>query len=72
MADFMAAIQGPKAEVVHKIDVVAIEVNLLHADLRKVSEGLAQTEKYVEALQQEMGVLLSVVQDLPKNDSSLG
>ncbi|KAJ1208800.1 hypothetical protein NDU88_004183 [Pleurodeles waltl] len=54
IADLMAVIQGPKAEVDHKNDAVAIEVNLLCVDLRKVSEGLAQAEKNVEILQQEL------------------
>ncbi|KAJ1156057.1 hypothetical protein NDU88_008782 [Pleurodeles waltl] len=66
MADLMAVIQGSKAEVVHKIDVVAIEVNLLNADLRKVTEGLVQTEKNMKTLQQEVGVLPSTVLDMQK------
>ncbi|KAJ1156006.1 hypothetical protein NDU88_008731 [Pleurodeles waltl] len=54
-ADLMMAMQESKSEVVHKIDVVAIEVNLLRADLCRMSEGLAQMEKNVEMLQQEEG-----------------
>ncbi|KAJ1117095.1 hypothetical protein NDU88_005295 [Pleurodeles waltl] len=53
IADLMAAIQGFKAEAVHKINVVAIELNLVHPELRNVTEGLTHTEKDVEILQQE-------------------
>ncbi|KAJ1089138.1 hypothetical protein NDU88_002289 [Pleurodeles waltl] len=51
--DPMTSIQESKNEVVHKHDMVPIEVNLLRADLLKVAEGLAQTEENMEMLQQE-------------------
>ncbi|KAJ1106387.1 hypothetical protein NDU88_003788 [Pleurodeles waltl] len=62
------AIQESKSEVVHKIDVVAIEVNLLYADLRKVSEGLVQTENNMATLQQEVSKWLDSLLQLPDKD----
>ncbi|KAJ1148086.1 hypothetical protein NDU88_000927 [Pleurodeles waltl] len=66
MADHMFAIQESKSEVVQKKFDVAIELNLLREDLRKVLEGPAQMEKNVKTLQQELGVLRSTVLDIQR------
>ncbi|KAJ1148474.1 hypothetical protein NDU88_001309 [Pleurodeles waltl] len=59
-------IQGSKTELVNRIEAVAIEVNLLCADLRKVLKGLAAVEQNVDALQQEVCGIRPTVSDLQK------
>ncbi|KAJ1189324.1 hypothetical protein NDU88_006072 [Pleurodeles waltl] len=44
LMNLMAAIQGSKAEVIYKIEIVAVEVNLLQADLHMVSDRVGTTE----------------------------
>ncbi|KAJ1213204.1 hypothetical protein NDU88_000843 [Pleurodeles waltl] len=54
-AETLAAIQGSRVALEGKIETVAVEVNLLRADLRKVSVKVA--EGSVVELQTEVGVL---------------
>ncbi|KAJ1099283.1 hypothetical protein NDU88_004385 [Pleurodeles waltl] len=66
MNDLMVAIQGSKTEEIHKIDEVAVEVNLLLADIHKILDQVGTTEQDITALQVEMGHLLKTVLDLQK------
>ncbi|KAJ1215268.1 hypothetical protein NDU88_002877 [Pleurodeles waltl] len=52
-AFLMAVTQGAYTKFAHKIDFVAIDNNLLHTDLHKVTEQLMTTEQNFSALQQE-------------------
>ncbi|KAJ1165779.1 hypothetical protein NDU88_006196 [Pleurodeles waltl] len=56
-AELLAAIQGSKVALEGKIETVAVEVNLLRADLRKVSNKVRVAEGSIVELQIGVGFL---------------
>ncbi|KAJ1199821.1 hypothetical protein NDU88_003653 [Pleurodeles waltl] len=48
LVDLMVAIQDSESKVVNKIEAEAVDVTLLRADLRKVSERVTDVEKNVQ------------------------
>ncbi|KAJ1100624.1 hypothetical protein NDU88_005705 [Pleurodeles waltl] len=56
-AEILAAIQGSRVALEGKIETVAVEMNLLRADLRKVSDKVKMVEGSIEELQMEVEVL---------------
>ncbi|KAJ1128675.1 hypothetical protein NDU88_007050 [Pleurodeles waltl] len=56
-AELLAAIQGSRVALEGKIETVAVEVNLLLADLRKVSDKVTVAEGSIVKLQMEVGAL---------------
>ncbi|KAJ1106121.1 hypothetical protein NDU88_003524 [Pleurodeles waltl] len=64
LKDLMVAIQSPKTEVIHKLDAVAVEVNLLRAHLHKVSDREHTAEQDSAALQVKVGLLRMAISDL--------
>ncbi|KAJ1177080.1 hypothetical protein NDU88_002344 [Pleurodeles waltl] len=56
-AEILAAIQGSRVAIEGKIETVAVEVNLLRADLRKVSDKVKVAEGSIVELQTEVGAL---------------
>ncbi|KAJ1191839.1 hypothetical protein NDU88_001154 [Pleurodeles waltl] len=56
-AELLAAVQGSRVALEGKIETVAVEVNLLRADLRKVSDKVKVAEGSIVALQMEVGAL---------------
>ncbi|KAJ1186068.1 hypothetical protein NDU88_002853 [Pleurodeles waltl] len=56
-AELLAAIQGSWVVLEGKIEPVVVEVNLLQADLRKVSNKVKVAEGYIAELQSEVGML---------------
>ncbi|KAJ1207952.1 hypothetical protein NDU88_003342 [Pleurodeles waltl] len=56
-AEILAAIQGSRVALEGKIETVAVEVNLLRADLRKVSDKVRVAEFTIMELQMEMGTV---------------
>ncbi|KAJ1210396.1 hypothetical protein NDU88_005760 [Pleurodeles waltl] len=59
-AKILAAIQGSRVAPEGKIETVAVEVNLLRADLRKVSDKVKVAEGSIVELQVEIGALQEV------------
>ncbi|KAJ1148574.1 hypothetical protein NDU88_001402 [Pleurodeles waltl] len=55
--ELLAAIQGSRVALEGKIETVVVEVNLLRADLRKVSEKVKVAEGSIAKLQTEVGSL---------------
>ncbi|KAJ1090246.1 hypothetical protein NDU88_003381 [Pleurodeles waltl] len=66
LVDLMAATQGLQVEVISKIDVVAIDVNLLQADLQKATDRVAAMKQNVNTLQQKFHSLRYTVFNLQK------
>ncbi|KAJ1129270.1 hypothetical protein NDU88_007641 [Pleurodeles waltl] len=60
-AEPLAAIQGSYVALEGKIETVAVEVNLLRADLWKVSDKVKVVEGSIAELQSEVGTLRSQV-----------
>ncbi|KAJ1130956.1 hypothetical protein NDU88_009300 [Pleurodeles waltl] len=56
-AELLAAIQGARVAREGKIEMVAVEMNLLRADLRKVSDKIKVVEGSIVDLQTEVGTL---------------
>ncbi|KAJ1145388.1 hypothetical protein NDU88_011675 [Pleurodeles waltl] len=56
-AEILAAIQGSRVALEAKIETVEVEVNLLRADLRKVSDKFKVAEVSIVELQTEVGSL---------------
>ncbi|KAJ1084842.1 hypothetical protein NDU88_004988 [Pleurodeles waltl] len=56
-AEHFAAIQGSRVALEDKIETVALEVNLLRADLQKVSDKDKVAEDAIVELQTEVGAL---------------
>ncbi|KAJ1119156.1 hypothetical protein NDU88_007342 [Pleurodeles waltl] len=56
-AELLAAIQGYRVALEGKIETVAVEVNLLRADLQKVSEKVKVAEGSIVELQLEVEAL---------------
>ncbi|KAJ1128021.1 hypothetical protein NDU88_006413 [Pleurodeles waltl] len=56
-AEILAAIQGSRVALECKIETVAVEVNLLRADLRKVSDKVKVADGSIVELQAEVGTL---------------
>ncbi|KAJ1134619.1 hypothetical protein NDU88_001070 [Pleurodeles waltl] len=56
-AELLAVIQGARVALEGKIETVAVEVNLLQADLHKVSEKVKVAEGSIVDLQTEVGTL---------------
>ncbi|KAJ1144461.1 hypothetical protein NDU88_010759 [Pleurodeles waltl] len=56
-AEILAAIQGSRVALEGKIETLAVEVNLLRADLRKVSDKVKVVEGSIMELQTEVGAL---------------
>ncbi|KAJ1114432.1 hypothetical protein NDU88_002669 [Pleurodeles waltl] len=56
-AELLAAIQGSRVALKCKIETVAIEVKLLQADLRKVSDKVKVAERSIVELQMEVDSL---------------
>ncbi|KAJ1180849.1 hypothetical protein NDU88_006064 [Pleurodeles waltl] len=54
--EILAAIQGSRVGLEGKIETVAVEVNLLWANLRKVSDKVRVVEGSIVELQTEVGV----------------
>ncbi|KAJ1184660.1 hypothetical protein NDU88_001463 [Pleurodeles waltl] len=59
-AELLAAIQGSQVVLQGKIEAVAVEVNLLRTDLRKVSDKVKVVEGSIVDLQAEAGTGRSV------------
>ncbi|KAJ1213702.1 hypothetical protein NDU88_001334 [Pleurodeles waltl] len=57
IAELLAAIQGSWVALESKIETVAVEVNRLRADLRKVSDKVKVAEGSITELQSEVGML---------------
>ncbi|KAJ1150786.1 hypothetical protein NDU88_003575 [Pleurodeles waltl] len=57
LVEILAAIQGSRVALEGKIETVAVEVNLLRADLRKVSDKVKVAEGSIVELQAEVGTL---------------
>ncbi|KAJ1126245.1 hypothetical protein NDU88_004653 [Pleurodeles waltl] len=55
--ELLGAIQGSRVALEGKIETAAVEVNLLRADLRKVSDKVKVMEGSIVELQMEVGVL---------------
>ncbi|KAJ1194187.1 hypothetical protein NDU88_003482 [Pleurodeles waltl] len=55
--ELLAAIQGSRVALEGKIETFALEVNLLRADLRKVSNKVKAAEGSIAELQSEVGTL---------------
>ncbi|KAJ1216375.1 hypothetical protein NDU88_003977 [Pleurodeles waltl] len=55
--EILAAIQGSRVALEGKIEMVAVEVNLLRADLRKISDKVKVAEGSIVELQAELGTL---------------
>ncbi|KAJ1089349.1 hypothetical protein NDU88_002500 [Pleurodeles waltl] len=55
--ELLASIQGSRVALEGKIEAVAVEVNLLRADLRKVSDKVKAAEGTISELQSEVGTL---------------
>ncbi|KAJ1170163.1 hypothetical protein NDU88_002044 [Pleurodeles waltl] len=62
----MAAIQRSKIEVVNKIKAVVVDITLLRADLRKVSDRVTTVDQNVDELQREFRSLRNMISDLQK------
>ncbi|KAJ1081843.1 hypothetical protein NDU88_002016 [Pleurodeles waltl] len=56
-AELLVAIQGSRVALEGKIETVTVEVNLLRADLRKVSDKVKVVEGSIAELQSEVGTL---------------
>ncbi|KAJ1184807.1 hypothetical protein NDU88_001609 [Pleurodeles waltl] len=56
-AEILMAIQGSRVALEGKIETVAVEVNLLRADLQKVSDKVKVAEGSIVELQTEVGAL---------------
>ncbi|KAJ1207935.1 hypothetical protein NDU88_003325 [Pleurodeles waltl] len=56
-AEILAALQGSRVALEGKIETVAVEVNLLQADIRKVSNKVKVAEGSIVELQTEVGAL---------------
>ncbi|KAJ1159816.1 hypothetical protein NDU88_000321 [Pleurodeles waltl] len=56
-AEILTAIQGSRMASQGKIETVAVEVNLLRVDLRKVSDKVKVAEGLIVELQAEVGTL---------------
>ncbi|KAJ1157271.1 hypothetical protein NDU88_009986 [Pleurodeles waltl] len=56
-AEILAAIQGSRVALEGKIETVAVEVNVLREDLRKVSDKVKVAEGLIVELQAEVGTL---------------
>ncbi|KAJ1200720.1 hypothetical protein NDU88_004541 [Pleurodeles waltl] len=56
-AELLATIQGSRVALEGKIETVAVEMNLLRADLRKVSDKVRVAEGSIVELQTEVGAL---------------
>ncbi|KAJ1092772.1 hypothetical protein NDU88_005882 [Pleurodeles waltl] len=56
-AELLAAIQGARVALEGEIETVAVEVNLLRADLRKVSDKVKVAGGTIVDLQTEVGTL---------------
>ncbi|KAJ1136850.1 hypothetical protein NDU88_003264 [Pleurodeles waltl] len=56
-SELLAAIQGSRVALEGKIETVAVKVNLLQADLRKVSDKVKVAEGSIVELQTEVGAL---------------
>ncbi|KAJ1189428.1 hypothetical protein NDU88_006173 [Pleurodeles waltl] len=56
-AELLAAIQSSRVALEGKIEMVTVEVNLLWADLRKVSDMVKVAEGSIAELQSEVGTL---------------
>ncbi|KAJ1098839.1 hypothetical protein NDU88_003946 [Pleurodeles waltl] len=54
-AELLAAIQGSRVALEGKIETVAVEVNLLRADLQKVSDKVKAAAGSIVELQSELG-----------------
>ncbi|KAJ1134624.1 hypothetical protein NDU88_001075 [Pleurodeles waltl] len=55
--ELLATIHGARVALEGKIETVAVEVNLLRADLRKVSDKVKVAEGSIVDLQTEVGTL---------------
>ncbi|KAJ1208285.1 hypothetical protein NDU88_003671 [Pleurodeles waltl] len=55
--ELLAAIQGSRVALEGKMETVAVEVNLLRADLRKVSDKVKVAEGSIAELQSMVGTL---------------
>ncbi|KAJ1205973.1 hypothetical protein NDU88_001391 [Pleurodeles waltl] len=55
--ELLAAIQGSRVALEGMIETVAVEVNLLRADLWKVSDKVKAAEGIISELQSELGTL---------------
>ncbi|KAJ1092734.1 hypothetical protein NDU88_005844 [Pleurodeles waltl] len=56
-AELLSAIQGSRVALEGKIETVAVEVNLVWADLQKVSDKVKMVEGSIVELQTEVGAL---------------
>ncbi|KAJ1087706.1 hypothetical protein NDU88_000871 [Pleurodeles waltl] len=56
-AEILPAIQGSRVALEGKIEMVAVEVNLLRADLRKFSDKVKVAEGSIVELWAEVGIL---------------
>ncbi|KAJ1110214.1 hypothetical protein NDU88_007569 [Pleurodeles waltl] len=56
-AEILATIQRSRVALEGKVETVAVEINLLRADLRKVSDKVKVAEGTIVELQMEVGAL---------------
>ncbi|KAJ1158047.1 hypothetical protein NDU88_010743 [Pleurodeles waltl] len=66
-AQILAAIESSRQAMQTQIAAIAVDVNLLRADLRVVAERSVATEKQVTCLQSEMDTLKALVAILEAN-----
>lgn len=64
LAELMAAIKGSWDLTIAKIDTVALEMGLLHADVPKISDRATATEGDVQTIQTELASLKRMVTEL--------
>ncbi|KAJ1109559.1 hypothetical protein NDU88_006919 [Pleurodeles waltl] len=72
LKDLILAIQGSKTEVIPKTDVIAVEVNLLRADLHKVSDQVGTAKQDIAVLQAEVGRLRKICFRSEKTNNTTG
>ncbi|KAJ1209781.1 hypothetical protein NDU88_005154 [Pleurodeles waltl] len=65
-SDLLIVIHNSKTEVANKIEEVAVDVTLLHMDLRNVSDRVTMTDENEEELHQEVRNLRTTVSTLQK------
>ncbi|KAJ1102247.1 hypothetical protein NDU88_007299 [Pleurodeles waltl] len=71
LQEIMKAIQSLKGTIESKIDALTIDVNLLRADLRKVTDKVTTAESKINRLQAVTKRLENQVQELTKQHTAV-
>ncbi|KAJ1082362.1 hypothetical protein NDU88_002530 [Pleurodeles waltl] len=66
MSDILNEIKGTHTELVIKIDIVALDVTLLRADLHKVADTITEAGDTIGVLNREVDALKDAVSSLQK------